>query len=223
MKKPIILLFLQLFILVSCSDQSDDTSDLKIIDSKVVGSWNTSEDLTGNTYTYNADGTAVYINHYGSITDIYNGYWDIKDNVLVSYFLDPDEVYDENWKDHPTMKHYIKFLNDCTLQLTNYNNESEVRIHYRENALTSDKKATEPFIVEFKTGELAGQWVSVWTNTKIYFNDCTFEKSYTEFDYNDKVLKVEIPKGTSFFELEFYMEVASPVEMKFYSEKDTKV
>ena len=227
MKNTLFLLLLFCGLIISCSNE-DDSSDLNTLDSNLVGSWNTSEDLTGNTYTYNTDGTAVYENHYSiTETDVYNGAWDIiEGNVLIAYYPDPDEEWDDNWKDHPTMKYYFELLNDCTLQLTEYNDESQVRTHYRESELTAHERATQPYIVEFTTGELVGSWVSVGVNTKIYFNDCSYEEKHSDFDYENKIVEVEIPEGTTFFELKFYIEdvdETTTAHMKFYGEEEGNV
>lgn len=190
MKNTLFLLLLFCGLIISCSNE-DDSSDLNTLDSNLVGSWNTSEDLTGNTYTYNTDGTAQYVNYASSTeTDVYNGTWAIiEENVLVSYYPDSDEEWDDDWKDHPTMKYYFEFLNDCTLQLTDYNNASDIIIHYKEgedNCYDDIKEAREyeisfrgygsseqqyPMVITYylddENGEISSTVVNTQTNTDV--------------------------------------------------------
>lgn len=137
MKKTLCILLLMICGLTfSCSNE-DDSSNSNEIDQNLIGSWNTSEDLTGNTYTYKSDGTASYTSSWLSndetVTYTYEGVWAVmKGNILVEYYPDENVEWNDNWKETPTLKNYYELLNDCTLQLTNYHDASQVIIRHKE-------------------------------------------------------------------------------------------
>lgn len=119
---------------LSCSSDDDSNTNSENIDNSLVGTWNVAPSLTGNTYTYNSDGSAIYMNSNGSQTWTYQGAWEIiEDNVLIEYYPDEDEEWNENWSEQPTLKRYYELLNDCTLELTNYHSPEDINLHYKEN------------------------------------------------------------------------------------------
>ena len=136
MKKLIYsILLLMISTTISCSsDDNSYTNNSSNTNDLLVGTWNVSPDLTGNTYTYNSDGTATYINTLDNETWTYEGAWKvIEDNVLIEYYPDEDEDWNEDWEEQPTLKHYFKLLNDCTMELTNYHSMENISMHYKEN------------------------------------------------------------------------------------------
>jgi len=222
MKKTIlrvIILSFSILILSCSSDDGNNNSDtLSQIEQKMVGSWNTSYDLKGNTYSYKSDKTAEYINTYSngtsSVVTTYKGEWAIIDgNVLIAYYPDPDEVWDKNWKEHPTLKNKIEFIDDNTLKLTDFYDSKKVNTHYRNVVLKGSDKMHR---IEFITGTL-DSWVSVGLETTIDYTDRTQKVVNSNFNKTDKIISVEIPKNVTHFKLKFYIEDSSPVNMKFYA------
>jgi hypothetical protein len=142
MKKTITLTVALFFLLLisSCSsdDNSDSSSSLSQIEQQLVGKWNTSSNLTGNTYQYKADRTAVYINTWtnGTQTEVttYNGAWKIiNGNVLIEYYPDEDETWDNSWQQNPALKNKIEFTNSNTVKRTDYYDSNNFHFHYKEN------------------------------------------------------------------------------------------
>jgi|GEM_PF-3408642 len=128
--KHIFLGLIAILMMVGCS-KDETESDLSETEQWLVGTWNTSEDFTGNSYTYNEDGTATYENNHNGDITIYEGVWEIiDDNVLIEFYPDSDESY-ENWQDTPTLKHMVELLDDLTLQLTDYNDTTSISFKYK--------------------------------------------------------------------------------------------
>lgn len=143
MKQTIIFL-LSLFItftFTNCSNSNDDNSNstsLTQTEQKLIGKWNTSQNLTGNTYQYKTDKTAIYTNTWtnGTQTEVtvYNGAWAIiNGNVLIEYYPDTGETWNNNWQQNPTLKNKLEFVNDNTLKLTDYYNSTHINTHYKMN------------------------------------------------------------------------------------------
>ncbi|MDT0294086.1 hypothetical protein ACFQ3R_06110 [Mesonia ostreae] len=138
-----LILLLSIGLTLSCSSEDDEVANLdgNNTNSAIIGIWDESPNLDGNTYTYKSDGTAIYVNtrddENGSQTWTYEGAWKvIDDNVLIEYYPDSDEEWDNNWENNPTLKHYFKLLNDCTLELTRFysnNSNNNVIRHYKHN------------------------------------------------------------------------------------------
>ena len=74
-------------------------------------------------------------------------------------------------------------------------------------------------VVEFRTGTLEA-WVSVILTTTLTFEDGTQATINSDYDYNTQVVSLEIPENTASFELDFYIEDSSQVEMRFYGSVD---
>ncbi|SEF77278.1 hypothetical protein [Flavobacterium urumqiense] len=119
----------------SCSKSDESTnSSLTPTEQKLIGKWNTSSNLKGNTYSYNSDKTAAYINTYNGVATTYNGAWTIIDgDVLIEYYPDKGEAWNNNWQQSPTLKNKIEFINDKTVRQTDFYNSSQINIHYKEN------------------------------------------------------------------------------------------
>ena len=119
----------------SCSNSDESTnSSLSPIEQKLVGKWNVNSSLKGNTYSYNSDKTSVYINTYNGVATTYNGAWAVIDgNVLIEYYPDKGEAWNNNWKQSPTMKNKMEFINDKTLKLIDFYNSSQINTLYKEN------------------------------------------------------------------------------------------
>jgi uncharacterized membrane protein len=140
MKKIIYFLtmLISLALFTNCSnDDKNSNSSLTQMEQQLVGKWNTSPNLTGNTYEYKADKTAVYINTWtnGSKAEvtIYKGAWKMIDgNVLIEYYPDEDEAWDENWQQKPTLKNKIEFTNSNTVKQTDFYNSNSVNTHYKQ-------------------------------------------------------------------------------------------
>jgi hypothetical protein len=141
MKKTIYLftMLLSFALFTNCSNDDENNSALNETEQQLIGIWNTSSNLTGNTYEYKADKTAIYTNTWtnGSQIEVttYNGAWKIIDgNVLIEYYPDEDESWDNNWQQNPTLKNKIELSNNNnTLKLTNFFDSSNVNFHYRHN------------------------------------------------------------------------------------------
>lgn len=138
MKKTIYIftLILTFGFLSSCSKNDDDNSSSQTLSEtelKVVGKWNTSQNLTGNTYTYKSDKTAVYVNTYQGVATTYNGAWAlINGNVLIEYFPDQGEAWDNNWQQNPTLKNKIEFVTDTKIKLTDFYDSTHINYHYKQ-------------------------------------------------------------------------------------------
>jgi hypothetical protein len=120
----------------SCSNNDGEITDssLSQIEQKLIGKWNTSSNLKGNTYSYKSDKTATYVNTYYGETTTYIGAWAIIDgDILIEYYPDEGEVWDKNWKQNPTLKNKIEFVDNKTVKLTDFYSSSNVNIHYKEN------------------------------------------------------------------------------------------
>lgn len=78
---------------------------------------------------------------------------------------------------------------------------------------------TQSHVLEFTTGTLEA-WVSVILTTTLTFEDGTQATINSDYDYNTQVVNVEIPENTASFELDFYIEDSSQVEMRFYGSVD---
>ncbi len=141
MKKTIYLftMLLSFALFTNCSNDDENNSALSETEQQLIGKWNTSSNLTGNTYEYKADKTAIYTNTWtnGSQIEVttYNGAWKIIDgNVLIEYYPDEDESWDNNWQQNPTLKNKIELSNNNnTLKLTNFYDSSNVNFHLRHN------------------------------------------------------------------------------------------
>jgi len=79
--------------------------------------------------------------------------------------------------------------------------------------------STRLHIVEFKTGTL-DSWVSVSLTTNLTFGDETKSAINSNFDSTQNMVNVEIPVNTANFEIDFYIEDSSQVEMRFYNSVD---
>ena len=217
--KQIFLTLIAVLSLAACSKE-ETPSELSETAQRLVGTWNTSEDLTGNSYTYNEDGTARYVN---DLAGTFEGVWEIIDgNVLIEFYPDTDESYD-NWQENPDLKHSIEFTSGgYTLETTDFNDNSRITLKYRDGLVDGQKVATQPYIVEFTTGQLEA-YVSVFATATIYFANGTKSRIDSELDRDTNTLSVEIPEDAFRFELEFYIEDSSQVEMKFYSKNDNEI
>ena len=217
--KQIFLALIAILLLVACSKE-ETASDLSETAQRLVGTWNTSEDLTGNSYTYNEDGTARYVN---DLAGTFEGEWEIVDgNVLIEFYPDSDESYD-NWQDNPDLKNSIEFANGgYTLETTDFNDNSRVTLKYRDGLVDGQKVTTQPYIVEFTTGQLE-EYVSVFATTTVYFSDGTKSEINSDFDRETSTLQVEIPEDVFRFEMEFYIEDSSQVKMRLFGKNDDKV
>jgi uncharacterized protein YcfL len=70
-------------------------------------------------------------------------------------------------------------------------------------------------ILEFKTGTLE-QWVSVDLNTIVNLQDGSVETLQSTYNYDAKIISVEIPSDATSFTTEFYIEDGSETKMRFY-------
>jgi len=92
-------------------------------------------------------------------------------------------------------------------------------------ACSSDDEVQQPqsisqsHVVEFTTGVLE-LWVSVILTTTLTFEDGTQATINSDYDFNTKIVSVEIPENTASFELDFNIEDSSQVEMRFYGSVD---
>ncbi|CAM3572789.1 hypothetical protein [Zobellia roscoffensis] len=220
--KRTLLLFTAVLSLVGCSKDEDNEnlSNLSETEQRLIGTWNTNKDFTGNTYSYNEDGTAVYINDYGGDITIYDGFWDVTDgDVLIEFYPDADETT-ENWQENPTLKNKIEFLDDdYTLKETDFHDDSRVNAMYREGLKEGQKVTEQPYLIEFKTGELA-EYVSVFATMHLYDSEGVKSTVYKDINRETKTLTLQVPENIYRVELEFYIEDASTVEMKFYGTND---
>tara|TARA_R110002049_G_scaffold93391_3_gene230896 strand:- start:3950 stop:4339 length:390 start_codon:yes stop_codon:yes gene_type:complete len=78
---------------------------------------------------------------------------------------------------------------------------------------------SQSHIVEFTTGSLEN-WVSVGLTTTLTLEDGTESTINSDFDYVQNIVSVEIPENTASFELDFYIEDSSEVQMHFYGSVD---
>jgi len=78
-----------------------------------------------------------------------------------------------------------------------------------------EQQLSQSHIVKFTTGTLQN-WVSVNLTTTLSFEDGTQSVINSDYDYTTKIVSVEIPENTASFELDFYIEDSSQVEMRFY-------
>ena len=78
---------------------------------------------------------------------------------------------------------------------------------------------SQSHIVEFTTGSLQA-WVSVSLTTTLHFEDGTQSTIDSDFDYTQNIVSVDIPENTASFELDFYIEDSSEVQMRFYGYVD---
>lgn len=226
MKKNIYFftILLSLAFFTNCSSD-DDNSSLTQLEQQMVGIWNTSPDLTGNTYQYKSDKSAVYVNTWTNGTKIevttYEGAWDIIDgNILIEYYPDEDENWDTNWKEHPTLKNKIDFTDDNTLTETSFYESTNINTLYREGVVLKGSEKTHK--IDFTTGTLEG-WVSVSLETTLDFTDRTQKVVNSNFNTNENIISVEIPKNVTHFKIKFYIEDSSPVNMKFYTEDNKTI
>lgn len=217
--KQIFLTLIAILSLVACSKE-ETASSLSETSQTLVGTWNTSEDLTGNSYTYNEDGTARYIN---DLAGTFEGVWEIIDgNVLIEFYPDSDESYD-NWQDNPDLRNRVEFTSGgYILETTDFNDNSSVTLKYRDGLIDGQKVATQPYLVEFTTGQLE-EYVSVFATTTVYFANGTKSQIDSELDRDTDTLQVEIPEDVFRFETEFYIEDSSQVEMRFFGKNDDRV
>jgi hypothetical protein len=124
----------------SCSKSDEGTnSSLSPTEQKLVGKWHTSSSFQkDDTYSYNSDKTAVYVDYYynGTSSELitYNGAWAIVDgNILIEYYPDKGEAWNNNWQQSPTLKNKMEFINDKTVKLTDFYNSTQINTHYKEN------------------------------------------------------------------------------------------
>lgn len=122
---------------VSCSSDDNSSDASSEVGKKLVGTWNTQEDLKGNSYAYLANGTAEYTNTWTNGKDIditkYKGAWKlIEGNILIEYYPDEDEKWDKNWHKAPTMTNRIEFTNDKTMKRMDTNNNSYHDVLYKQ-------------------------------------------------------------------------------------------
>ncbi|MBD3863272.1 hypothetical protein [Olleya marilimosa] len=78
-----------------------------------------------------------------------------------------------------------------------------------------EQQISQSHIVEFTTGTLES-WVSVGLTTILTLEDGTESTINSDFDYTQNIVSIEIPENAVSFELEFYIEDSSQVEMRFY-------
>ena len=82
---------------------------------------------------------------------------------------------------------------------------------------TENQKGTNDIHrIEFKTGTLEG-WVSVYATTIVNFADGTQTTINSNHDDPNNILIVEIPVNATSFEIDYYIENYSTVEMEFYN------
>ena len=74
--------------------------------------------------------------HYGGTNPVvttYNGAWAIiNGNVLIEYFPDQGEVWNNNWQQDPTLTNKIEFVTATKMKLTDYYDSTHINIHYKQ-------------------------------------------------------------------------------------------
>jgi ligand-binding sensor domain-containing protein len=76
--------------------------------------------------------------------------------------------------------------------------------------------------IEFSTGILES-WVSVFATTIVHFSDGTETTIYSDHNYSTNILTVEIPLNATSFQLQYYIEDSSSVDMSFYNANTNNV
>lgn len=229
--KQTFLVLMTVFSIIGCSKkdvtsdlgEEDDVLNLSEIEQRLVGTWYYSDDYTGSNYTYNQDRTAVYANEYHGEMDEYEGFWEITgDGVLIEFYPASNESI-EDWQKSPHFKRKIEFLDsDYTLKTTDFDDKSSVMTFYREGLKDGQKVTGQSYFLEFKTGELE-DYVSVYATANLYNSDGTKTTIAEDVNRETKTLIIEVPEDIFRFELEFYIEDSSTVQMKFYGMNDGKV
>lgn len=118
--KIILALVITSLITLSCSSDDNSSKDLNEFEKKLIGTWHTSIQKNDNTYTYYANGTSKYeldiTLDERKESDILKGAWKIIDgNILIEYYPDVDESWDNNWQQHPDITSEIKFNENNTI------------------------------------------------------------------------------------------------------------
>ncbi|WP_127139957.1 hypothetical protein [Flagellimonas marinaquae] len=126
--KHIFLGLIALLTFMSCSKDEQDEPNLSDMEMRLVGDWYPTTDYEDIWYSYYPDGTSKYYNLYFTA----DGVWEIVDgNVLIEFYPDSDESY-ENWQENPTLKSYIEFTDDYTLQTVDFYDSSSTSTKYKE-------------------------------------------------------------------------------------------
>lgn len=131
MKKIFLFLAVSaLTLTAACS--SDDNSSSSNSNSKVVGKWHIDKELKDNSYTFNSNGTAVYVNYYQGKADVYKGAWKIiEGDILIQAYAEENEPLDKNWEKEPDMKDKIILVDDKELYLQELNSSGYKTVYYR--------------------------------------------------------------------------------------------
>lgn len=88
---------------------------------------------------------------------------------------------------------------------------------------TSNSQGTsDVYKIEFSTGVLEG-WVSVGATTLVHFADGTETTINSNHDYTTNVLTIEIPINATDFQIEYYIEDSSSVDMVFYNSNTSNI
>ena len=166
--KHIFLALIAVFTLVGCSKEESSSSNLNETEQRLVGVWYPNTDYDDKWFTYNEDGTSIYHN---SEKD-YDGVWEvIDDNVLIEFYPDPDETYD-NWQENPDLKSTLEFIDDFKIQRTDYDDNTRVTIMYKECEPCPAR--AEEFQIYF-SGEHQGQYGEYSLETTYYTDDADGE------------------------------------------------
>lgn len=223
--KKVLLVLIAISSFLACSSDDDNSNSSKI-ETKLLGKWffeNPNNNPTvNNSFTFTSDGKVIYSYWDGGSGNSYDsetGTFSFDEDVMTMTF--PEGV-------SLTFVQKVVFINDNVVEFeeTGVSNENAYDgVYYRDGALSYEgvveplSASTQLHMVEFKTGTL-DTWVSVSLTTKLTLADGTKSTINSNFDSTQNIINVEIPVNTANFEIDFYIEDSSQVEMRFYNSVD---
>lgn len=229
-KFTIYLSILCAFTLLTGCSTDDDSSSSQDINQKIIGNWapeplNAFSSDSLNYYkrfTYRNDGKVEYyiysVDNEPYLAEV--GNWVLDGDILTMNF--PETV-------NLIFVQKVKFINDNLLNFSEVTDSDEdgyfgnyVRLGSDGEVEDEQEPKGDPYIVEFETGELEG-YVSVGLTINLLFQNGTKNTIDPSFDRDQYEVSAEIPRNTSKFQLEFYIEDGSEAKMTFYDSENDEI
>ncbi|MDR2221833.1 MAG: hypothetical protein LBE34_03740 [Flavobacteriaceae bacterium] len=132
MRKVLVVMFVSVVALTACSKSDENNTESNTLRGKVIGKWFIDKERKSNSYQYNNNGTAEYINYYQGKKEVYSGIWKLtQEDVLLEYYPEEGESIPQNWEKEPDIAHKVIAVDAETMQLQSIDRPKDINTYYR--------------------------------------------------------------------------------------------